>query len=205
MVCIEQQVNRLIRLVNDLTEVSRFHTDTMEMRMEVCDLDTIVREMVEEQRALTPIRTIHLELDSTCPLLVYADADRLSQVVTNYLSNALKYSPEEQPVKVSIERGDRDVRVLVHDRGYGLTLGQQEQVWERFHRVEGMKVQSGSSVGLGLGLYISRMIIEQHQGRVGVESIPGEGSIFWFTLPYLQIEEEEEESADEQESTHEVK
>jgi signal transduction histidine kinase len=191
--------------VNDLTEVSRFHTDTLEMSMEVCDLGTIVREMVEEQRALTPTRTIHLELDSSCPLLVYADVDRLSQVVTNYLSNALKYSPEEQPVNVSIERGDREVRVLVHDRGDGLPPGQQEQVWERFHRVEGMKVQSGSSVGLGLGLYISRMIIEQHQGHVGVESIPGEGSIFWFTLPYLGIEEEEEESAHEQESTPEAK
>ena len=199
----EQQVNRLIRLVNDLTEVSRFHTDTLEMSMEVCDLGTIVREMVEEQRALTPTRTIHLELDSSCPLLVYADVDRLSQVVTNYLSNALKYSPEEQPVNVSIERGDREVRVLVHDRGDGLPPGQQELVWERFHRVEGMKVQSGSSVGLGLGLYISRMIIEQHQGHVGVESIPGEGSIFWFTLPYLGIEEEE--SAHEQENTHEAK
>ena len=201
----EQQVNRLIRLVNDLTEVSRFHTDTMEMHMEVCDLGTIVREMVEEQRTLAPTRTIHLELDSSCPLLVNADVDRLGQVVTNYLSNALKYSPEEQPVEVSIERADRDVRVLVHDRGYGLLLEQQEQVWECFHRVEGMKVQSGSSVGLGLGLYISRMIIQQHQGRVGVESVPGKGSTFWFTLPYLRTEEEEEESEGVGESTYEVK
>ena len=200
----EQQVNRLTRLVNDLTEVSRLHVDTMEMRMEICDLGTIVHEMVEEQRALTPTRTIHLELDSSCPLLVYADADRLGQVVTNYLSNALKYSPDEQPVEVSIEGGEQDVRVLVHDRGPGLTPLQQGQIWERFHRVEEMKVQSGSSVGLGLGLYISRMIIEQHQGHVGVESAPGEGSTFWFTLPYPGIKEEEK-SADERENMHEEK
>jgi signal transduction histidine kinase len=179
----EQQINRLTRLVNDLTEVSRLHTETIEMRMEVCDLGTIVCERVEEQRVLTPTRTIHLQPNSSCPLLVYADAERVGQVVTNYLTNALKYSPEEQPVEVRVERGDRDARVLVHDRGCGLTPLQQEQIWERFHRVEGIKVQSGSSVGLGLGLYINRVIIEQHQGHVGVESVPGEGSTFWFTLP----------------------
>lgn len=186
----EQQVNRLTRLVDDLTEVSRLHTNKIEMWMEACDLCAIVRKMVEEQRALAPTRIIHLELDSSCPLLVHADAVRIGQVVTNYLSNALKYSPNEQPVEVRIEQGERDVRVLVHDRGPGLTSQQQEQIWERFHRVEGINVQSGSSVGLGLGLYISRMIIEQHQGRVGVESTPGEGSTFWFTLPSLRIEEE---------------
>jgi signal transduction histidine kinase len=199
----EQQANRLTRLVNDLTEVSRLHTDTIEMQMEVCDLGTIVHEMVEEQRVLTPRRTI-LELDSSCLFLVYADAERVGQVVTNYLTNALKYSPEEQPVEVRIERGDRDVRILVHDRGYGLTPLQQEQIWERFHRVEEMKVQSGSSVGLGLGLYISRVIVEQHQGHVGVESAPNEGSTFWFTLPSMSTDEEEE-IAGAQERIHEAK
>jgi signal transduction histidine kinase len=191
----EQQVNRLVRLVDDLTEVSRFHSNMVEMRMQICDLCSIVRQIVEEQRALAPTRTIQLELASTCVLLVKADADRLCQVVTNYLSNALKYSPEEQPIEVTIVHQDREVRVLVRDRGYGLTLQQQERIWERFHRVEGINVQSGSSVGLGLGLYISRMIIEQHQGRVGVESAPGEGSTFWFALPSLEVEEEESASA----------
>ena len=200
----EQQVNRLTRLVDDLTDVSRLHTDTVEMRGEVCDLGAIVREMVEEQRALSPTRAIHLRLDVSGPVRVYGDADRLAQVVTNYLSNALKYSPDGQPVEVSIERGERDVRVLVRDRGAGLTPSQQERIWDRFHRVEDMKVQSGSSVGLGLGLYISRMIIEQHQGRVGVESVPGEGSTFWFSLPYPRIEGRRE-SEDKKETRYEAK
>ena len=200
----EQQANRLARLVDDLTEVSRLHTDTVEMRREVCDLGAIVREVVEEQRALTTTRAIHLDLDASCPLLVYADVDRLVQVVTNYLANALKYSPEEQPIEVSIEQAERDVRVRVRDRGYGLTLQQQERIWERFHRVENMKVQSGSSVGLGLGLYISRMIVEQHQGRVGVESVPGEGSTFWFSLPLPEMEDRPE-SEHEREGRYEAK
>lgn len=200
----EQQVNRLARLVDDLTEVSRLHTDTVEMRREVCDLGAIVREMVEEQRILTPTRTIYLDLDTSGPLLVYADADRLGQVVTNYLSNALKYSSEELPVAVSVERGEQSARVLVRDQGAGLSPPQQERVWERFHRVEEAKVQSGSSVGLGLGLYISSMIIAQHHGRVGVESAPGEGSTFWFSLPYPEVEEGRE-GGDEREGRYEAK
>jgi K+-sensing histidine kinase KdpD len=197
LVDIGQQVNRLSRLVNDLIEVSRAHTDSLEMRLEVCDLGAIVGKIVEEQRAVALKRTIHFERGASGPVLVYADADRLGQVVTNYLTNALKYSPAEQPVEVRVEQEAGSVRVLVRDRGPGLDPCQQKQVWERFHRVEGVKVQSGSSVGLGLGLYISRMIIEGHQGQVGVESLPGEGSTFWFALPTLQIEEEEDECEQE--------
>jgi K+-sensing histidine kinase KdpD len=186
----EQQVNRLSRLVNDLIEVSRSQTETVALHMQVCDLSDIVREAVEDQRLVTPTRTIHLDLDPSQEGLVYADADRIGQVVTNYLTNALKYSPGDQPVEVRLEQEEQVVRVLVHDRGPGLTPAQQAWAWERFHRVEGMKVQAGSSEGLGLGLYISRMIIERHGGQVGVDSHPGEGSTFWFTLLRLQIEEE---------------
>ena len=186
----QQQVNRLTRLVNDLIEVSRIQTETLELHMEVCDLGALIREVVEDQRMIAPARTIHLELDSSDDVLIYADADRIGQVVTNYLTNALKYSTDVQPVEVRLEQGEQIVRVLVRDRGPGLTADQQADVWERFHRVEGMNVQSGSSEGLGLGLYISRMIIERHHGQMEVESRPSEGSTFWFALPCLRIEEE---------------
>ncbi len=194
---IGQQVNRLSRLVNDLIEVSRAHTDHLQMQMEVCDLSTIVGKIVEEQRAVTPTRTIQFQGDGAGPLLIYADADRIGQVVTNYLTNALKYSSGQEPVDVWSEREDKSVRVLVRDRGPGLDACQRKAVWERFHRVEEVKVLSGPSIGLGLGLYISRMIIEGHQGQVGVESLPGEGSTFWFTLPALELEEGDDESEQE--------
>jgi signal transduction histidine kinase len=186
----QQQVNRLSRLVNDLTEVSRSQIETLVLRKQVCDLSAIVREVVEDQRLVTPTRTIHLALDPPQEVLVYADADRIGQVLSNYLSNALKYSAADQPIEVRLQQDEQVVRVLVRDRGPGLTAAQQEWIWDRFHRVEGMKVQTGSSEGLGLGLYISRMIIERHGGHVGVDSRPAEGSTFWFTLPHLQLEEE---------------
>jgi signal transduction histidine kinase len=103
--------------------------------------------------------------------------------VTNYLTNALKYSPTEQPVVVGLDVAGQEARVWVRDQGPGLPPEEQARIWERFHRVKGIEVQSGTGVGLGLGLHICQTIIERHQGQVGVESSPGQGSTFWFTLP----------------------
>jgi signal transduction histidine kinase len=112
-------------------------------------------------------------------------AGRIEQVVTNYLTNALKYSPADRPVEVGVEvePGKQQVRVWVRDQGPGLPLAEQGRIWERFHRVQGVEVQSGTGVGLGLGLYICRMIVERHHGQVGVQSASGQGATFWFTLP----------------------
>jgi signal transduction histidine kinase len=117
------------------------------------------------------------------PIVVLADADRIGQVVTGYLSNALKYAPEDQPVTVRLEATSDDARVSVHDEGPGLPPDQQERVWEAFYQAPGVETQSGSSIGLGLGLSICRTIVERHGGRVGVESAVGQGATFWFTLP----------------------
>ena len=75
------------------------------------------------------------------------------------------------------------MRLQVSDRGPGISLPEQDRVWERFYRVPGIAVQNGSGIGLGLGLAICRFIIEEHGGQVGVESLPGQGATFWFTLP----------------------
>src|SRR5262249_27930974 len=148
------------------------------------DLVAIVREAVEEQRQLQPERSISLDLstvDESVPVEV--DAERIGQVVTNYLTNALKYSAEDRPVTVSVRKKGSSARVAVRDEGPGLPPLELEHVWEIFHRAKGVEIQSGSGVGLGLGLHISKSIIERHGGRVGVESVPGKGSTFWFTVP----------------------
>ena len=106
-----------------------------------------------------------------------ADAERLGQVVTNFLTNALKYSREAAPVAVGVQMENQQGRVWVRDQGPGMGPLKQEQIWERFHRVPGIEIQSGSGIGLGLGLYISKTIIEHHHGQVGVESTPGQGAI----------------------------
>jgi signal transduction histidine kinase len=144
---------------------------------------SIVQQAVEDQRQIVPTRTIHLETPQEKHMCVYADADRLVQVVTNYLTNALKYSPADRPVEVCLHTDGLIAQVSVRDEGPGLPPTEHERIWKRFYRVPGMDVQSGSGGGLGVGLHLCRMIIELHGGQVGVDSRPGEGSTFWFTLP----------------------
>jgi signal transduction histidine kinase len=179
----DEQVALLERLVNDVLDMSRVRAGRLDLHQESTDLGMIVRRAVEEQRQAAPTRMLLLQLAAAQPVPVYADANRLRQVVTNYLTNALKYSPVEQPVMVGLDVEDHQARVWVHDQGPGLPAEEQVWIWERFHRVQGIEVHSGNGVGLGLGLHICRTIIERHQGQVGVESAPGQGSTFWFTLP----------------------
>ncbi len=179
----EQQARLMNRLVGDLLDASRIQTDRLTLRPGMCDLVMIVQEVVEEQRQVWPNRTITLSPPGAPQAPLLADADRLGQVVTNYLTNALKYSPEDQPVEVHLQVEGCQARVLVRDHGPGLPASEQDRIWERFHRAPGIEVQDGSGVGLGLGLHISRTIVERHQGQVGVTSQPGQGATFWLTLP----------------------
>jgi PAS domain S-box-containing protein len=186
------QMARMEALVNDLVDVSRIQAGKLELRPESVDLVTIVHEAVAAQREAEPERGIYLERPPERSVPVYADAGRIEQVVTNFLTNALKYSSVDLPVEVGIEiKPQQQIRVWVRDYGPGLPLSEQERIWERFHRAEGVEVQSGAGVGLGLGLYISRMIVEHHRGQVGVQSAPGQGATFWFTLPFPHPIEEQ--------------
>jgi signal transduction histidine kinase len=173
------------RLVGDMLNVARIQAGKLELHLGPLDLAALVRDCVEEQRLAHAERTLTLA-GAEQSVSVIGDADQLRQVLTNYLSNALKYSSADRPVAVEIAvEGDavRAVRVRVRDEGPGLPPEEQERIWERFHRVPGITVRSGSGVGLGLGLYIARELVERHGGQVGVESTPGVGATFWFTLP----------------------
>jgi signal transduction histidine kinase len=177
----ERQVRLQDRLVGDLLDTSRIHSNRLELRPQPCDLALIVADAVEEQRLAWPARTIELEAVGAVPMCV--DADRIGQVVTNYLTNALKYSPAATPVRVVLSVDSSVARLAVRDEGPGLPTEEQQRIWERFHRAEGVRVLDGGGVGLGLGLHISRTIVERQGGTVGVRSSPGKGSTFWFTLP----------------------
>lgn len=177
----EHQVTLQNRLVGDLLDVSRIQSGRLEVRPQECDLATIVAEAIEEQHLLWPGRTITLHADPT--VMVRADPDRIGQAVTNYLTNALKYSPSDRPVHVRLAVRPEQLRLEVHDEGPGLPPEEQPRIWERFHRAPGVQVLDGGGVGLGLGLHVSRTIIERHGGQVGVHSERGKGSTFWFTLP----------------------
>jgi len=176
------QVEVETRLVEDLLEVSRLELHTFELSLQHENLVTIVQETVANQQQAARTRQIELVLPPEEVVPVLVDASRIGQALTNYLSNALKYAPVDQVVSVCLEVETSSVRVSVRDQGPGLTPEQQQRVWERFYQVAAPGLH-GPDRGLGLGLAITKTIIEQHQGQVGVESAPGRGSAFWFTLP----------------------
>jgi signal transduction histidine kinase len=184
----EEAVARQDRLVDELLDVSRTQTGRLTFDMAPCDLTLAAQRATEEQRQQHPERAIRLELPasaSASAVTVLADAQRIEQVVTNYLTNALKYSSTEQPVDVKLTVATGAATVSVYDHGQGLSADEQVKIWGLYHRAAGIGVVSGSGVGLGLGLYLCRSIVSAHHGVVGVYSEQGVGSTFWFTLPLL--------------------
>lgn len=179
----EEGLRRIAQLVDDLLDDTRIRDGRLAFHFAPYDLGVIVQQAVEAQRLLAPGRTISYQAQPSAHVPIMADADRIAQVVTNYLTNALKYSKEDRPVEVRLEALGDLARVSVRDEGIGVPLTEQARIWERFHLVDANKVQSGSGVSLGIGLSISKSIIEGHHGQVGVDSVPGQGSTFWFTLP----------------------
>lgn len=168
------------RLLSDLSDTVRIRNGVADVQMTRCDLARLVQEAVAGQRMAWQRRIIHLEAPyEAVPVVV--DPDRISQVVCNYISNALKYSPDYHPVTVRVEVTQKDARVLVDDHGSGLAPEEQQRIWERFHRIGGYSGQNAP--GLGVGLFICRQLIEQMHGQVGIESALGEGSTFWFAVP----------------------
>jgi PAS domain S-box-containing protein len=202
----DRQTGLLTRLVRDLLESSRAQANRLALQLRPQNLVAIVRQTVEDLRSTAPQRTLRLfiageeQATSTAgglmdaldppgpdpaPIPVLADAEGIGLVLTNYLTNAFKYSPREAPVEVSVEMAGDCARVAVRDQGPGLPLEEQARIWERFYRVPGIEAQGNAAPGLGLGLHICKMIIQQHGGQVGVTSRPGAGATFWFTLPRL--------------------
>ena len=177
----EREVERQNRLIGDLLDISRIRAGKLEYHMARADLVPLLRDATETQRLAWPDREIALAVPET-PIPVCADADRIAQVVTNYLTNALKYAPAGKPIEVTLTRDTHSARIAVRDHGPGLSREQQRHIWDRFHRAPGIQ-QQGGSAGLGLGLYICKNIAERHGGAVGVESAPGRGATFWITLP----------------------
>lgn len=188
----KRQLDRLNNLIELILHVERIHEGSLDLRLTRCDLVAIACETAEQYRLLWPNRTITLapsgiEQGNT-PVYTAADTEHIAQVIANYLSNALKFSPNDTPVVLQVEQRGNQARIAVRDQGPGLPPHEHDRIWERFYRAQGVPELCGSSIGFGLGLYMCREIARQHGGQVGVESAPGEGATFWCTLPLLSVD-----------------
>lgn len=179
----QQQLRVQNRLINDLLAISHIQQDNLELCQAEIDLFRLVYETVQDYQTAHPTRYISLDWPEQDSILVYADRDRLQQVLSNFLTNALKFAPPHEPIQVGIALEAANVRVWVQDHGPGLTSEQQEHIWQRFYQAAQTPIQRDWKGGLGLGLYICYHLIRRQQGQIGVESTPGRGATFWFTLP----------------------
>lgn len=177
----ERAIARMERLVNDLLDVSRIESGRLALHMELCDLVDVCRMTAGEQMDMSE-REITLRLPERI-VPVVADADRIGQVLTNLLSNALKYSASDRLVTLSLHTETDEAVIAVRDEGAGIPEELLPHLFDRFYRVPGVQVQTGSGVGLGLGLNISKEIVEQHGGHIWATSGIGSGSTFSFSLP----------------------
>ena len=177
---IRGELVRLLGMVEDLLDVERLGAAGMPLRRTHFDLTELVREQVEAQEKTSKRHDLVVDAPPD-PLVVDADRERVGQVLSNLIGNAVKYSPEGGPVHIEVVHGAGSVRVLVSDSGIGIPEDQQDRIFTKFFRAE--STDMAGIPGLGLGLALSREIVSLHGGSMGFDSEPGDGATFWFELP----------------------
>ena len=184
LISIDKQVVRLTRLMSELLDLTRIESGKMELNKEVFNLNELVIDTVQDILYTNNQHTIHIFHEVGC--VVEADRDRIGQVIINLLTNAIKYSPGSRRIDVTIRKAEESqVAVAVKDNGIGINYTDLEKVFERFFRASGKSEQTFP--GFGIGLFISRDIVQRHGGQILVKSELGKGSEFIFVLPCKEM------------------
>jgi two-component system phosphate regulon sensor histidine kinase PhoR len=173
-------INKLQHLVNDLLDVSKIQAGRLDYLLAPINLAELIDDVVESAAHIYPNHCF--ENRAQAHFQVSGNAERLEQVLMNFINNAVKYSPASKDVMITTALHQNLVRIAVTDRGVGLSKEQITKIFDRFYRVEDKKFMTS---GLGMGLYISAEIVNSHNGKIGVDSEPGKGSTFFFELPLI--------------------
>ena len=180
----ERNAVRLIALINDILDLERLATGTIELQFAQVSVESIVVRAMESLPTLGQMRRVTVDVPEVSGM-IWADADRLVQVLVNLLSNAVKFSPPGGVVTIGVEPRESWVEFRVTDRGRGVPVAHLRTIFERFRQVETSDAREKG--GTGLGLAICKSIVEQHGGTIGVESEEGSGSTFWFRVATARV------------------
>lgn len=178
---LEVQSNKMTKLVTDFLKLSKIESGKLQLNPERFYINELVKEIVAEIQFVSINHKILVHEREKA--LVRADRERISQVIANFLNNAIKYSPGTDEVLVDISLTGNNVRVSVKDKGIGIRPEDHQKIFERFYRAKSNSIPFS---GFGIGLYISSEIVRRHEGQIGVESEEGKGSTFYFTLPVAE-------------------
>lgn len=181
---VDAQIDKLVKLIADLLDVTKIEAGKLEFSIEQFDFDTLVDEVIQAMQLISGGHK--LERIGRTGALVRADRNKIEQVIVNLISNATKYSPGSEKVIVGVSVSGESVKLSITDFGIGIPQQHLQKIFNRFYSV---KSRSYNTAGLGLGLYISAEIIKAQNGTIWAESNPGEGSVFSFTLPLTSVEQ----------------
>jgi signal transduction histidine kinase len=170
-------VNKLTEMVNQLLDISRLESGRMPMTKTRGDLAVTAQAVVESMHTVAPDRRIILNAPE--PVVANYDKDLVGRIITNLVGNALKFTPVEEVVNLTLDRKGAYARLAVTDRGPGIPPEFKDKIFEKFTQLEGEKRKYGT----GLGLTFCKLAVEAHGGAIGVESVADESNSFWFTLP----------------------
>jgi signal transduction histidine kinase len=177
---LDKQMNKLTMLIGDLLNLAKIQSGRFEFRKELFEVDDLIRETVESLQG--SIGKHRILMDGQTEKKIFADRDRIGQVLINLLTNAAKYSPDADKIIVHSEQNEDFVTIAVKDFGIGIPEEAKEKIFDRFFRVEG--ADENTYPGFGIGLYVSAEIVKRHGGKIWVESPAGQqGSTFYFSLP----------------------
>ncbi|MHB9130171.1 MAG: PAS domain-containing sensor histidine kinase [Armatimonadota bacterium] len=175
---IRRSVQRMNTMIQDLVDAARTEGGQLQLQLHPINLTAYITDFIKRSQAVINVQRFQVDIPPNLPAVI-ADYDRLERIFTNLLSNALKYSPPECPVIIRARQIDSMVEVSVQDFGHGIATEDIPHLFQRFYRVKGERHVEG----IGLGLYITRMLVEAHGGHIWVESEVEKGSMFCFTLP----------------------
>ena len=183
----QANTERLISLINDILDFSKLEASKFTLNLENADIARIVTEAVENIRSLAAMKSVAIDIHVEGTVgTVEGDPMRIGQVITNLLGNAIKFSAERSHVEVWARGADEEVTIAIRDHGKGISQLDMSRLFQRFGQLDSSNTRKAG--GTGLGLVISKGIVEQHGGRIWVDSQPGAGSTFSFTLPRKRTE-----------------